>query len=320
MATSVSSTSIGARQDDASSRQFLDPKYKIQTSGAQSARFQPLPPLTPKFSNRNTERKLHSSSDNLTTSAPDQVTRSEDKKELKRAANRRSAQLSRKRKKHFIDELKEENDDLRRKEQILRSIPDLIVMFDSAGRLGFVSHSVSNFLDFKPSDLEGTSFWHRLCDESVRLLKAAFMDALASRTSSMETAPLGDGLWELRLKDRDGSQKLVTFNGVVHFSGESPECVCSIRPKGESSAHKMQKQGETSAAEEISSEDPLPSRAGPIIKHQQSFSSVTDDSSSANSTEKVSNVDRHAVQISDGDSMSETASGDSMSENASDRS
>merc|ERR1712137_184044 len=100
----------------------------------------------------------------------------EEKKLQKRAANRRSAQLSRKRKKQFIEELKEENDDLRRKEQILRSIPDLIVVFDSSGKLGFVSHSVSNFLEFTPEDLIGKSFWERLCEDSVRLLKAAFMD------------------------------------------------------------------------------------------------------------------------------------------------
>jgi Basic region leucine zipper len=55
------------------------------------------------------------------------------KKQQKRAANRRSAQLSRKRKKLYIEDLKEENDELRRKEQILRSIPDLIVVFDSVG-------------------------------------------------------------------------------------------------------------------------------------------------------------------------------------------
>jgi len=155
----------------------------------------------------------------------------EDKKLLKRAANRRSAQLSRKRKKQFIEELKEENDKLRRKEQILRSIPDLIVVFDSAGRLWFVSHSVKRFLDFGPTELEGCSFWDRLCDESVRLLKAAFMDALAARSKDSDTVPLGSGVWELRLVDRDGSHKLVTLNGVVHFSGEAPECVCSIRPR-----------------------------------------------------------------------------------------
>ena len=155
----------------------------------------------------------------------------EDKKLAKRAANRRSAQLSRKRKKLFIEELKEENDDLRKKEQILRSIPDLIVVFDSGGKLWFVSHSVSRFLHFSPIELEGSSFWDRLCDDSVRLLKAAFMDALAARKSDCDTIPLGSGVWELRLQDKDGSHKLVALSGVVHFSGEAPECVCSIRPR-----------------------------------------------------------------------------------------
>ena len=163
----------------------------------------------------------------------------EDKKLAKRAANRRSAQLSRKRKKLFIEELKEENDDLRKKEQILRSIPDLIVVFDSGGKLWFVSHSVSRFLDFFPTELEGSSFWDRLCDDSVRLLKAAFMDALAARTSDCDTIPLGSGVWELRLQDKDGSHKLVALSGVVHFSGEAPECVCSIRPR-EASKNSLQ--------------------------------------------------------------------------------
>lgn len=155
----------------------------------------------------------------------------EDKKQLKRAANRRSAQLSRKRKKQFIEELNRENDDLRRKEQILCSIPDLVLVFDSAGKLWFVSQSVSNLLDYSPTELEGTSLWERLCDESVRLLKSAFMDALAARKLGSETTPLGSGVWELRMQDKDGRYKWVALNGVVHFSGDAPECVCSIRAR-----------------------------------------------------------------------------------------
>jgi len=159
----------------------------------------------------------------------------EDKKLQKRAANRRSAQLSRKRKKQFIEELKDENDELRRKEQILRSIPDLIVVFDSTGKLWFVSQSVSRFMHMSAQELEGTSFWDRLCEDSVRLLKAAFMDSLAARTDDLDTAPLGSGIWELRLVDKDGSHKVVSLNGVVHFSGDRPECVCSIRPRDDPS-------------------------------------------------------------------------------------
>jgi PAS domain S-box-containing protein len=158
----------------------------------------------------------------------EQLTHSQ--KAQKRAANRRSAQLSRKRKKQCVEELQEENDDLRRKEQILKSIPDLIVVFDSAGKVCFVSESVSAFLKITVNELEGTSFWSRLCEDSVRLLKAAFMDSLAAREPEADTVSLGSGVWELRLVDKDGSHKIVTLNGVVHFAGDRPECVCSIRP------------------------------------------------------------------------------------------
>jgi hypothetical protein len=155
----------------------------------------------------------------------------QEKKQAKRAANRRSAQLSRKRKKQFIEELKEENDDLRRKEQILRAIPDLIVVFDSSGKLGFVSESAGRFINMTPGELEGTSFWDRLCDDSVRLLKAAFMDSLAARKPGSDSAPLGSGVWQLKLADRDNNYMVVTLNGVVHFKGDVPECVCCIRPQ-----------------------------------------------------------------------------------------
>ena len=142
-----------------------------------------------------------------------------------------------------MEELKEENDSLRRKEQILRSIPDLVVVFDSSGKLWFVSESVSRFLDFTVDELEGTSFWNRLCDDSVRLLKAAFMDSLAARQGDAETASLGSGTWELRLVDKDGTRKVVTLHGVVHFAGDRPECVCSIRPSGDTTGSQRTENG-----------------------------------------------------------------------------
>ena len=152
-----------------------------------------------------------------------------DKKQLKRAANRRSAQLSRKRKKQFIEELRSENQELRKKELILRSIPDLIVVFDSAGKIHFLSHSVTKLLNFPPGELEGSSFWDRISGDSVRLLKSAFMDALAARKPGTDTAPL-EGVSILKMVDRHGNIIMGTMNGIVHFSGDAPECVCSIRP------------------------------------------------------------------------------------------
>ena len=161
----------------------------------------------------------------------------EERRLLKRAANRRSAQMSRTRKKRLIEELKEENDELRYKEQILRSIPDLIVVFDSTGRMLFVSHSAKRFLGYKASELEGRSFWKYLCNKSVCILKAAFMDAMAAKRRDSDTAPLGTGLMELQLVERDANYKVVRLNGVVNFSSEGPECVCSIRPRGDQENH-----------------------------------------------------------------------------------
>ncbi|KAL3893287.1 MAG: hypothetical protein SGARI_008264, partial [Bacillariaceae sp.] len=153
----------------------------------------------PATSNWNTRILPNTATSSSTDGASSPIPFSGNKKLQKRAANRRSAQLSRKRKKQFIEELKEENDDLRRKEQILRAIPDLIVVFDSSGKLGFVSESVGRFIDMAPEELTGSSFWDRLCEDSVRLLKAAFMDSLAARQDDSDTAPLGSGVWELRL-------------------------------------------------------------------------------------------------------------------------
>jgi PAS domain-containing protein len=275
----------------------------------------------------------------LCMSDDDESLNPDDKKQQKRAANRRSAQLSRKRKKAFIEELKEENDELRRKEQILRSIPDLIVVFDSSGKLGFVSQSVSRFIDTTPEELEGTSFWDRLCEDSVRLLKAAFMDSMAARKADAETAALGSGVWELRLMDKDSSYSIVTLNGVVHFSGEAPECVCCIRPRDQLSIPKLTKErtkAVTNASRPVSSSDGSRSsedsnREHPQIKVHPNQSVVSNDNSGDDSGDsnnepsrkqlrrKVSdalNANVHqAVRISDGDSggeLSESGSDDGI--------
>jgi PAS domain S-box-containing protein len=232
------------------------------------------------------------------------------KKVQKRVANRRSAQLSRKRKKQYIDELQEENNDLRRKDQILRAIPDLIVVFDSAGKLWFVSESVSMFLGMTADELEGTSFWDRLCDDSVRLLKAAFMDSLAAKELESDTVPLGSGVWELRLFDKDGSDKIVTLNGVVHFAGDRPECVCSIRPVGDKAA-KAKSSSKVEAAKK-----PMALTVRDHVKPHQSVVSNGSNGSPDSSTRKhkrqvvASGKGHEMVRISDSGNSS---SGDSES-------
>jgi PAS domain S-box-containing protein len=242
------------------------------------------------------------------------------KKLQKRAANRLSAQLSRKRKKQFMEELKDENDDLKRKEMILKSIPDLIVVFDSTGKLWFVSESVSRFLQFSADELEGSSIWERLCEDSVRLLKAAFMDSLAAREAESDTAPLGSGFWELRLVDRDGKYKVVTLNGVVHFAGERPECVCSIRPSEGSQYDSLHA---TSSKQGDVIHDGHHKSLIRIKPHQSVVSSGSGSSDSSSSRRKPKRGNHHAqdrgsMRISNSEnsseSNSETASGNGSSD------
>lgn len=262
-------------------------------------------------------------SNNEGAAAPSMVPGLDGKKQQKRAANRRSAQLSRKRKKQYIEELKEENDELRRKEQILRSIPDLIVVFDSSGKLGFVSPSVTRFIDMSPSELVGTSFWDRLCESSVRLLKSAFMDALAAKKSNSDTCPLGSGVWDLRLVDKESNYTLVSLNGVVHFSGEAPECVCCIRPLDQQQpVQKMTKEVKKqptarpvsscdgSRSSDGSGRDALEIRANPNQSVISSDSTIADDSGTNLESRKKPRrevgrgADGDSVRISDGDSVS----------------
>lgn len=133
----------------------------------------------------------------------------------------------------YIDDVTTENIDLRRKVQILQSIPDLVVVFDSSGCISFVSQSVPAFLETQVSELEGASFWNYLTEDSVNLIKSAFMDALAEKRNPDDDSTLlchGESLL-IKLVDKEGNEpSLVSFKGVVHFTDNAPECISSMRP------------------------------------------------------------------------------------------
>jgi hypothetical protein len=138
-----------------------------------------------------------------------------------------------------------------------------------------VSDSIVRFLDGITNvdvQLVGSCFWKYLCDDSTRRLKAAFMDSLAARHeedgggsssnssstgngTSADTVPLGTGVWEVQLVDPvDGSLKPVSLHGVVHFAGDRPECVCTIRHRHDGSGA-----GETASAGDSSGSKRRPS-------------------------------------------------------------
>ena len=115
--------------------------------------------------------------------------RQQEKKLQKRAANRKSAQLSRKRKKALIEELRYENEDLQRHEDILAVIPDPVFAFDAAdGRVWFASNSASVQFGLPVEDLTSACFFDLMsedCSKRLRVLVDAALKDVSETNSAL---------------------------------------------------------------------------------------------------------------------------------------
>lgn len=119
--------------------------------------------------------------------ALDEQVRQQEKKLQKRAANRKSAQLSRKRKKALIEELRYENQDLQRHEDILEVIPDPVFAFDTSnGRVWFASTSASAQFGLPVETLNSSCFFDLMTDDCSKRLRVLVETALkdVSETNS----------------------------------------------------------------------------------------------------------------------------------------
>lgn len=122
------------------------------------------------------------------------------------------------------------NSRLRRQVQILESVPDLVVVFDSSGCISFVSRSVTDFLG-SADELEGTSFWNLVTEESQGLIQTAVADAINEEAGSEESyALLNNGSPLLIDLFTNGQEsQIASIKGTVFVHQGEPECVCSIR-------------------------------------------------------------------------------------------
>lgn len=134
-----------------------------------------------------------------------------------------------------LSQLISENSALRGQVQILKSVPDLIVVFDASAHVHFVSQSVVDFLGLESSaDIEGTPFWELVTEDSKSVIRRAFTDAVTKAEEADDScACLNDGipLSINFLKSKNGCKDshLVSFKGTVHLNNGEPECVCSMR-------------------------------------------------------------------------------------------
>uniref|UniRef100_A0A7S2W4X3 BZIP domain-containing protein n=1 Tax=Rhizochromulina marina TaxID=1034831 RepID=A0A7S2W4X3_9STRA len=124
---------------------------------------------------------------------PPRKTEEQKRRELKRAANRRSAQLSRQRKRQQLERLTDEHKALKHASDVLATLSDLVIVLDSHGIVQFASPAATNALaedasdaprsknqDAEPRGVVGSAFTHLLEAPSAEQFQNLLDKALAS--------------------------------------------------------------------------------------------------------------------------------------------
>jgi len=106
--------------------------------------------------------------------------RKEEKRQAKRIANRKSACTSRARKKAQIDQLMNENAQLRRLEVILSYLPDPVIVISPQGVITFCSMQVERVFKHKVSDLVGANIEDLMIPKSRGVIKKLIRDMLVA--------------------------------------------------------------------------------------------------------------------------------------------
>lgn len=160
------------------------------------------------------------------------------KKRAKREANRRSAQLSRARKKAFIEDLKQKNHEYQRCEQILACHPDMVFAFDAAGTIEFANARACSHLQLTAHELEAQSFFEMLTADS-RLRFQSALQQVMSRPGQLQASLRFDTPLEMRTKTGDA----ITLDVLAQCTRDENEAgqwliVCTARPLFDAADHK----------------------------------------------------------------------------------
>ena len=144
----------------------------------------------------------------------------EEKKRLKRAANRRSAQLSRQRKKKYIEELTVEYTKLKQVTEILAAMSDIVLMVGSSGEIIFASEAAHRVLQFSRESFIGRSIYSLVTEDSRQQLKEALKSA-ADEYRRQNAKPIAGG--EERKSSAEDANDEVDRGGVESMEEEKHE-------------------------------------------------------------------------------------------------
>ncbi|CAB1114548.1 unnamed protein product [Ectocarpus sp. CCAP 1310/34] len=145
------------------------------------------------------------------------------RKSAKRAANRRSANTCRLRKKFFVENMADANERMRKRARVLSLLPDMILAMRRDGVITYASENCRQFLQFTRQEVEGTNIFDlvesgshnrlwRLLEENLgSVSKEAIASALRHQGTTFES-----------LLARAEKAKEQGDSGFFTMSGEAP--------------------------------------------------------------------------------------------------
>ncbi|CAN0350413.1 unnamed protein product, partial [Phaeothamnion confervicola] len=103
----------------------------------------------------------------------------EEKKRLKRAANRKSASTSRARKKALVEEMTMQNMRLKKHAEILSLLPDLILALLRSGEVSYASEACERFLQHPIDLVKGANMFDLVTPECHDTLRELISETLS---------------------------------------------------------------------------------------------------------------------------------------------
>jgi len=125
-------------------------------------------------------------------------------KQAKRIANRKSACTSRARKKAKIDQLMNENAQLRRLELILSYLPDPVIVISPQGAITFCNTQVERVFRHKLDELVGVNIEDLMIPKSRGVIKKLIRDMLAAEQELSETSDSNAAIAKKKMKSTTG--------------------------------------------------------------------------------------------------------------------
>jgi len=203
--------------------------------------------------------------------------RKEEKRQAKRIANRKSACTSRARKKAKIDQLMNENAQLRRLELILSYLPDPIIVVSPTGVITFCNTQVERVFKHKVNELVGANIEDVMIPKSRGVIKKLIRDMLVAEQELSETSDSNAAIAKKKMKSKSGEGSGSSGDRNIISENTSESAFPLLEVKLNST--------DVDAAEDVSDSDEN-RRLASLAHKDSSFNSNEGDDTTPNSSEK----------------------------------